>query len=33
MGCQNPVHDLCSMKEWGGMDPAHLNQQQWGVVF
>lgn len=30
MGCQNQVHDLCSMKEWGGMDPAQLKQQQWG---
>jgi len=29
-GCQNQVHDLCNMKEWGEMDPAQLKQQQWG---
>ena len=30
MECQNQVHDLWSMKEWGGVDPAQLKQQHWG---
>lgn len=28
--CQNQAHDLRSMKEWDGMDPAQLKQQWWG---